>query len=160
MICILLTPRGDMELGGNLSLPGRRNQPHMGRTEDQHEACLRPSRCRGNSVRETPENPVGKPNSSNLLDGIPANQSRSPICGQRMHRSISRWITPRSKKAIGHERSTSHLIWWTIPSRPSKQIATYATLESLVDDLQLALKRASMSTRKNRCQHLWGTQWT
>jgi len=97
-----------MELGGNFSEQGRRNQPNMGRTENQHEACFRPSRHRGNSIREIPENPAGKPNCSNLLGGIPANQSRSPIRGQHMHRSISRWITPRSKKALGHERNTGH----------------------------------------------------
>ena len=50
-----------MELGGNFSQPGRRNQPNMGTTENQHEACFRPSRCQGNSVREIPENPAGKP---------------------------------------------------------------------------------------------------
>jgi len=62
-----------MELGGNFSQPGRSNQPNMERTENQHEAYFRPSRRRGNSVREIPENPAWKPKSSNLLGGIPVN---------------------------------------------------------------------------------------
>jgi len=46
-----------------------------------------------------------------------------------------------------------------MPLRPSKQIAAYATSESLVDDRQRVQKHASMSTRKNPHQHPRGTQW-
>jgi len=97
-----------MELDGNLPKPERWNQPDLERTKDQHEARLQPGRCRGNSVREIPEDPAGKSDSSHLLGRISVNQSRPPIRGQRMHCTIPRWITPRGEKAPSHERNPRH----------------------------------------------------
>jgi len=47
-----------------------------------------------------------------------------------------------------------------MPPPPSKRIVTYATSESLLDDLPPTQKHASMSTQKSLRQHPWETQRT
>jgi len=104
-----------MELGGNLSKPGRGNQPNMGRTENKHETCFWPSRHQRNSVREIPENPAGKSDGGNLLGRIPVNQSRSTIRRQCILAQFRDGLHPEVKR---------HLV---MSETPATVLVDYAT---------------------------------
>jgi len=146
-----------MELGGNFSQPGSRNQPNMGELKTNMRHAFGQVNAEEIAFEKFQIIQQGNRTAASYWAEFQLIKAHLPYADNVCITRFRDGLYPEVKRHLVMNTVPAPF-WWTMPLQPSKRIAVYATSESLIDDLQLDQKRASMSKRKNCHQYLRGTR--